>query len=379
MAKKIFTMALMLVLSVCFCLVLPHGAIAKDKPIKWKMSTAWVSSNDFINHDKYFVKLIHEMSNGRLQIKFHSGGEIVPATELLPTVQNNVLQAAGDWSGFWIGKNTAFNVLAGFPFAPSWFDYMAWIYSQGGLDVYNEVYGKYGVMYFPHCAMGPESGARGRPGSKKFNTVEDFRGAKIRMAGRLQGYILKELGAAPVNVTPAEIYQALERGLLDHAEYSMPHSDWSLSFQEVTNEWNVPGWHQTGFVVGVMINKKAYEALPKDLQAIVRYAAQATMCWSSGRGSVLSGVYTKKFLDKGAHVNVLNAASLDKIERIAYKGLLEEAKANPLYAKAAYLLYKTAQKSQPFRDIGEKPLARRQVKFPNMEELKKAAGVLVKK
>jgi len=378
MEKRIFTMALMLILAVCFCLALPNGAIAKDKPIKWKMSTAWSSSLDPIENDKYFVKLVHEMSNGRLQIKFHSGGEIVPATELMSAVQNNVLQLAGDWAGYWIGKDTAFNVLAGFPFAPSWMDYIAWIYSQGGLDVYNEIYGKYGIVYFPHAAMGPESGIYGRRGSKGFHTAEDFKGAKIRMAGRLQGYILKELGAAPINISPSEIYQSLERGLLDYAEWSMPQIDWTLSFHEVADQLNVPGWYQTGFVLGVMINKEAYEQLPKDLQAIVKYAAQATMSWSAGRSSVLCGVYTKKFLDKGMKVNVLDQASIDMIQRISYKGLLEEAQANPLYAKAAYLLFKTAQDSQPFREISEKILSQRKTTFPDLEPLKEAAGDLLK-
>ena len=378
MRKSLLISVLTIVLAAAFSLMCASVATAKDKPIKWKMSTPWPPGNDYFNVEKHFVDIIHEMAGARLEIKLYSGGEIVPAIELLPAVQNNVLQAAGDWPGFWIGKNTAFNVLAGFPMSPTWTDYMTWIYVRGGIDVFNEVYGQYGLYYFPHLTAQNESGVRGRPGTKKLKSLEDFKGIKIRMAGRLQGYILKKLGVAPMTITPSEIYQSLERGLLDYAEYAYPHVDWSIGLHEVTNQWNAPGWYQCGSVMGVMVNKQAYDALPKDLQAIVKYAAQATMLWSSCRSKLLSGVYANKFLDRGTEVNMLDEASLDQIQLWAYEGLLEEAKANPLYAKAAYLFFKTAQEARPYFELGELPLTKREAIYPDMEALKKAAGDLLK-
>ena len=378
MKKSLLISVLALVFTAALAFTCASVSTAKDKPIIWKMSTPWPTGNDYFNVDKHFVNVVHEMAGGRLQIKLHPGGEIVPMIELLPAVQNNVLQAASDWPGFWIGRNSAFNILAGFPMSPQWTDVMTWIYVDGGHEIFNEVYGQYGMYYFPFFTAQAEAGIRGRPGSKKLKSLEDFKGAKIRMAGRLQGYILKKLGAASVTITPDEIYQSLERGLVDYAEYAYPHVDWSIGLHEVTKEWNLPGWHQCESVMGVMMNKKAYDELPKDLQAVIKYAAQATMLWSSGRSRLLSGVYTDKFLERGTHVNILDDASLDQIQKWAYEAILEEAKANPLYAKAAYLLFKTAQKARPFESLGEMPIIKRKAIYPDMEALKKAAGPLLK-
>ena len=92
---------------------------AMGKTVRWKMGSCWSRGNALIQPDLHFVKTVNDMCQGQLKIKFHPVGEIVSAFELFGAVQDDVLQAGGDWAGYWVGKNTAFNVLSGFPMGPT--------------------------------------------------------------------------------------------------------------------------------------------------------------------------------------------------------------------------------------------------------------------
>ncbi len=357
-----------LILSVLILVSAYSSATART--LRWKMGTTWSRGNALIQPDLYFVKTVNEICDGEIKIKLHPVGEIVGAFELFNAVQDEVLQAGGDWSGYWAGKNSAFNVLSGFPMGPSSRYLASWIYQGGGFDIYNEVYGKFGLVYLPHGIASIESGVRG---NKKYLTLKDYKGSKIRMSGMIQGRILKDLGAVQTNLAGEELFQAMSKGIVDAAEYSVPVIDWTVGLQNVSTQWNAPGWHQPGSVVGVMINKKAWDKLPEKIRVKMKYAAQMTMTWSTTYFDYQSGIASQKFLDKGTNVNILDDKSLDEIEKLAQKHLMAEARKNPLFAKALYSLYKTVKKLEPYRNI-ERPIIKRSVKFINMKALAKAAG-----
>lgn len=337
------------------------GALAKT--IKWKMGSCWSTSNRLIDADRYFVETVNELANGELKIQFFTVGEIVPAFGLLDAVKDGTLQAGGDWAGYWAGKNTAFSTLAGFPMLPRQIDYITWIYEGGGLAMYNEIYGKYGCVYFPYFIESAESGVRS---NTRYSTLEDFKGSKIRMGGKLQSETLKKLGAVPVAIVGEEVYQALAKGMIDGAEYNLPQMDWDLGYQFVTKEQSTPAWQQPATVMGVVINKKAWDELPKHLQAIIKYSAMATVTRSIAHAAMGAGVAQQKFLDKGIRVTQLDKGALDKLEEISRANLLEEARINPLFAKSIHSLLQTIQLVSPYRDL-EIPLIGRPVVITDSE------------
>ncbi|RJR27624.1 MAG: ABC transporter substrate-binding protein [Desulfobacteraceae bacterium] len=338
---------------------------------RWKMGSCWSQGNALIQPDLHFVKTVNDLCQGELKIKFHPVGEIVSAFELFGAVQEDVLEAGGDWAGYWVGKNTAFNVLSGFPMGPTVREFTSWIYQGGGFEIYNEVYGKYGLVYLPYGAASVESGVRGK---KKYLELKDYKGSKIRMSGMIQGKILQDLGAVQTNLAGEELFDALDKKIVDGAEYSVPVIDWSVGLQNVATECNAPGWQQPGGVTGVMINKKEWDKLPKGVQDKLKYAAQVTMMWSVTYFDYQSGIAAQKFLDKGTNVHILDDKSLDKIEELSLGHLMEEAKKNPLFAKALYSLYQTVGELAPYRDI-ERPVIKRAIKSPDMKALAGAAGI----
>lgn len=330
--KKILTSKSCFKIVAFLIVVVFYSAPAKAETINWRMSTVWPPSIPFIEADRKFVQIVNQISAGRLKIKLFTAGEIVPPYQLFDAVSDGVVQGGFDWSGYWAGKNTAFALLGAFPMLLTAVDYQLWIYEGGGAQLFNEVYGKFGMVYFPHGCVFAESGIRG---NKPITKLADYKGLKLRMSGRPQGEILKRLGASQVMLSGGEVYQALEKGTIDGAEFSVPSLDWPMGFAEVTKYWCSPGWHQPGSPIGIMINKKAWEKLPEDLKAVIEYAAMATYTWSTALLEYRNAEATKKLLEKGIKITRLSEKDLSRIQEISMEVLEKLSKENPLFAKVA--------------------------------------------
>jgi TRAP-type mannitol/chloroaromatic compound transport system substrate-binding protein len=110
---------------------------------------------------------------------------------------------------------------------------------------------------------------------KRINTLADYRGLKMRIAG-LGGQVIAKAGGTAVLTPAAEIYPALERGVIDAAEWVGPHDDLKLGLHKAARYYYYPGWHEPGTVSEFGFNRKAYDALPADLKQILDLAAAAT-------------------------------------------------------------------------------------------------------
>lgn len=339
MKKKSIVICLAVIMAMVFS---ANVVIAKEKKqIKWKMTTCWKPIYLLIEADKYFVNLVNEMSAGELKIEFYEGGTLVPTKQVFDAVKGGLVQISGDFAGYWAGKDTAFNLLGSYPMGLNAINYVNWIYQAGGLELFQEVYGKYGVIYFPHAVTTQESGPRG---TKAIKSLDDYKGLKIRMSGKVQGNILKELSAAQVKISSSEVYQAMQKGVIDAAESSSPFLDWALKYGEITTFSSHPGWHQPGGTLGLIINKKAWESLPKHLQAIIRVAAQATVTWWMSYQDYTSSTGTELFEEKGIKEYHLSDEDLTKLAELSNKYTYEMCAENPLFAKVAYSQFKYMHK-----------------------------------
>lgn len=340
---------------------------AAGKAIEWKMTTTWTPDVLAIESDRNFVKLVNNLARGELKIKFFDGGSLVPPFEVFDSVSKGTIQAGADCGVYWAGKNSAFDLLGSCPMGLTAIDYMVWINQGGGFELYQEVYGKFGMVYLPH-GVNLESGIRG---NKPINTLDDFKGLKIRMSGRIQGKILKDLGAAQVALAGGELYQALERGVIDATEYSNPAVDWGLGLQEVTKYWATPPWHQPAVLYGVMINKKAWDDLSDHLKTLLRTSAMANFANSFSFLNYKDIEATQKFLDKGVKITRLKDEDLAKIQELMYKHTLETCKENPLFAKVAYSQFKFLKELSQWRKIASPFMyGRNPASQPDLEAIK---------
>jgi len=322
---------------------------ADAAPARWRFQSIWVPSITLWKGDKYWVDLMNVMAAGDLDIKWFAGGTLVTRSdEMFDAVAKGTIDAGTDWPSYWEGKNTAFGLITSTPVWLTPGDYMIWFWQAGGLELAQELYSKYGIVWFPHSVTGPESGQRS---NKPIKTSDDYKGVKMRQCGRVQAKILQDLGGAAIFMPGAEIYLALSRGTIDAAEFSVPGVDWSMGFQEVTKYWVLPGWHQPGPVSGVMINKAAWDKASDRVKFLAKEAAMASMMWAWTFYELNAADFTQKFKEKGIQTNILDQDAINKITDIAYKYLIEDAEANPDHAKIAFSQAKYLKDFAEWRSI----------------------------
>jgi len=221
-----------------------------------------------------FVQIIEEMTDGRLVIKLSPGGAIVPSKEVLEAVSSGILDIGFTWAGWWIGKFPA-SVLFGnsFPNGLQMREMLSWIYHGGGLELWNEMYQGHNLVVLPPYGMlGSENFAWSR---KPIDSLADFKGLKFRTVG-IWGKALERLGARVVSLPGGEVYPALERGVIDAAEFATPAIDRKLGFQEICKYLKVGGIHEPCAPLETLVNANSWAELPEDLRQKVRTALQVS-------------------------------------------------------------------------------------------------------
>ncbi|MQM39740.1 Lactate-binding periplasmic protein [wastewater metagenome] len=315
---------------------------------EWTMTTTWPSSIELIEIDKHWVELANKLTDEELHIRFHPGGELMPGTQVFDAASAGNIEAAGDWVGYWAGRSPAFAPLASQPMLFNATDYMNWIQEWGGFELYQEVYGQFGLVYLPYGITNNESGFHT---NKPIRSLADFKGLRLRLSGRDQGRVLERLGGQQVSLAGGEIYQALERGVVDGAEFSVPGVDFEAGFQEVTDYWATPGWHQSASVFGVMINKDAWDALPKETRETLKAAAEATMAWSLSWSERRSTEGTRAFKEAGVEITRLPDEDLKKLQQIANDVIVKSSCEDPLTAKVYYSQISYLKDYAAWRDV----------------------------
>jgi len=259
-ARKLITVLVILVIAVSF-------ATAQTK-IVWKSSGHGPASDPSqIFHDEV-CKAITKATGGRLEIKPFVGGSIVPAYKELDAVNDNVLQMAYTCPMYNLDKWPAAGLISSRPGAlpgevlRSWFDY------AGGADLMNKMMAGYNVFTFPG-ALSPLPEEVFFHSKVKITKVSDLKGLRVRCMGD-GGEVMKKLGASVVIINGGDLYESMQRNVIDAFEYSTIASNWNMHFNEVAkyvilSPVRAPSDPQVFF-----INKSAWEKLPEDLQVIVQ-------------------------------------------------------------------------------------------------------------
>ena len=293
---------------------------SEDK-VRWKMVMPWSKGLLFYDMAQHFADTVKLASGGRLDIKVFSAGELVGAMETFDAVSKGSAQVGHDWPGYWKGKNEAFVAFASVPFGLDAEGYNIWLYERGGLDMMQELYGRYNIYALPGGNGGQEMGLFS---NKKASSMKDFKGMRVRTPGWYMD-IMTKLGASVSPLPGGEVYLALERGVIDAAEFSAPAINYPMGFDDITKYVIEPGVHQPSVQCGLLFNMDAWNALPDDLKWIVKTAAKETQLWSNAWIENLNIEAINKFRENVEFV------TMDKETRIEFakitKAHLEELKA----------------------------------------------------
>jgi TRAP-type mannitol/chloroaromatic compound transport system substrate-binding protein len=273
-----------------------------------------------------------------------------------------------EWATYWAGKNSAFDPLGSITLVFSQHDTINWYFHAGGREIFNYMYGKYNLIYFPTAATPVTSGIRSR---MPIRGLADLKGKKIRIPGKVAGYIMQKAGAVQVMVAPGEIAQALATGALDGSAFNTPVTDLSIGLDEVT-KYNIgPGWNMPSGIEGMIINKDAWNTLPPDLKKIIEIAANDSFLYMSTQMEWESVMALRKFQEKGTQVRKFSERDLAQIEEWAWEIIVAEAQKNPDYDKVVTSIFQYMKDFSQLRDY-EVPYSqgRNPLKWPKLPNLK---------
>jgi TRAP-type mannitol/chloroaromatic compound transport system substrate-binding protein len=327
-------------------------APGQARPVVWKVGASWPSSDPaFSLNLKPLAERVEKLSGGRLKWELYPAGAVVPAFEVLDATHRGVIDAAHTCSYYWVGKHKAAHLFTGAPGGPfglDLWDFYGWIHHGGGWELQQEFYQqvlKLDIVAFPVITSSPQAMGWFR---KPFKSVDDLKGLKYRVPGVI-AELYREFGMSPVILPGGEILPALERGVIDAAEWAFPLADVIIGFQNVLKYYYVPGMHETNTTCELEINKKKWDALSPDLQGIVRAAVDQTYIDFWARITKENSVLLREFKEK-YKVNVVQTPpEVQKSILKAWDRLAEKEAKDPFFRKVYESMRAYASNVVPYR------------------------------
>jgi TRAP-type mannitol/chloroaromatic compound transport system substrate-binding protein len=308
------------------------NVIAQPK-VQWRLSTAWTPVLDILQGNAQRLgQIVEEMSGGRFRIEVVPGGQIMGPFECFDAVSKGTIEAYMGSPQYWSSKDPAIEWFATIPFGMNPEGMAAWFYQGDGLKLMEEAYGAFNIVPRPAMANSPQMSGWFR---KKISTTSDFRGLKMRIVS-LGGKVYAKAGATTVLTPGSEIYAALERGVIDTAEWIGPHYDMLINLHQTARYYYYPGWHEPGTTLDFGFNKKAYEALPVDLRRMLDHAAAAVQVYGLAEHNTKNAIALHRlrteFKDK-VEVLPFPGPVLRDLRKLAAEVLREESERTPMTRK----------------------------------------------
>jgi TRAP-type mannitol/chloroaromatic compound transport system substrate-binding protein len=257
--------------------------VSRAQTTSLRFQSTWPTKDIFHEYALDFAKKVNDMAGGRLKIEVLPSGAVVPAFQLLEAVNKGTLDGGHGVVAYHYGKQAALALWGSGPaFGMDPNMVLAWHYYGGGKALLEEIYKSINMDVVSYL-YGPMPTQPLGWFKKPVAKVEDMKGLKFRTVG-LSVDIFTALGTAVNPLAGSEIVPALDRGLIDAAEFNNASSDRALGFQDVAKNCMLQSFHQSGEQFEVLFNKSKYNALSQELKSIVDYAVQAAsadMSWKA--------------------------------------------------------------------------------------------------
>jgi TRAP-type mannitol/chloroaromatic compound transport system substrate-binding protein len=301
--------------------------------LTWQMATSWPPSLDTIfGSAQIFADRVAALTGGKFKIIPRSAGEVAPALEVLNVVSQGAVPCGHTASYYYIGRSPALAFGTTVPFGLTAQQQNAWLYEGGGLQKLQEIYAsKFNVIQFPAGNTGTQMGGWFR---REVSTLNDLKGLKMRIPG-LGGQVMAKLGVTVQTIPGGEIFQALQTGAIDAAEWVGPYDDEKLGLNQVARFYYYPGWWEPGATLEAQFNLNEWNKLPPQYQEVIKtatYEANATML---ARYEARNNEVLQRLLAGGTQVRPYSPEILAAAEDAAF-ALYDEFAAKDSDFKAVY-------------------------------------------
>lgn len=241
--------------------VAPHDEGNSSKPVskrKLTMTSTWPKgSSGLWTNANYISEKVDELTDGELELQLFAAGELVPAFEAFDAVADGSIDCYHGAEAYWTSKSKAFPFFTTVPGGMTSVELTAWINHGGGQDLWDQLSAKYNIKPFLAGNTGHQMGGWF---TKKIESLDDFKGLKIRIPG-LGADLVRELGASPASISGTEVFTALQTGVIDATEWVGPWADMSMGFQQVAPYYYGPGFHEPGAGLSFGMNLDTWNSL----------------------------------------------------------------------------------------------------------------------
>ena len=239
---------------------------------RFRMVTTWPKDFPGLGQmPNRFASALSEMTSGAMEVKVYAAGELVGAMESFDATASGAADMYHGAEYYWQGKSKGFSFFTSVPMGMTAAEIMGWIDHGGGQKLWDDLSADFNIKPFQAGNTGHQTGGWFK---KKINSLEDFKGLKMRMPG-LGGEVIRRLGGAAVHLSGGEIYQALQSGSIDATEWVGPWNDYAFGFYREAPYYYAPGFHEPGASLAVGINLDVWNTLSTSEQSIIKYACKS--------------------------------------------------------------------------------------------------------
>ncbi len=309
------------------------SALAQNKKVRWKLHSAWGSSVPHLGTSAIrYSENINRLSGGRFTLKFFEPGALVPANEGFDAVSKGSLETAWTTAGYDVGKYPALAFFTAVPFGPSMGEYFAWKKFGGGDEMQKEIYAQHNIVQMDCFAIGPETSGWFK---NEISDLEQLRGMKMRFFG-LGARVMQKIGVSTQLLAGGDIFPALEKGVIDATEFSMPAMDIKYGFYQIAKFNYFPGWHQQVSVSQLLVNKEKWDSLSDNYKAMLEIGCGESI---HNTYAETEAVNPKAMVEMGEKFGVKTRRWTDDqiavFEKAWNEVLAEDSAKDPLFKKVA--------------------------------------------
>jgi TRAP-type mannitol/chloroaromatic compound transport system substrate-binding protein len=329
----------------------PSEAAAQQN-VRWQVPMAFASTLTALGDTMPWVsEQLARASGGRIQLQVAEPGTVIPALSIFENVSNGNVDAGYSWMGYEWGQVPATALFGAVPFGLEPAEFSAWMYFHGGQEMLDELMAGYNVKAIFCGSISPEAAGWFRT---PIDNVADLDGLKFRAAG-VGGEIMAELGMSVTMLPGGELYQALETGVLDATEFSLPTVDQQLGFYQVAKYYLLPGWHQPSTNQYLYINLEAWNDLDEPTQGMIELACTAGVAYAIAKAEALQGEALSYFEEQGVELVTLSDELLNAFQDATDTVMARRSEQDEMFGRVYASMRAFQEELNPWRRLGYLP------------------------
>ena len=311
----------------------PFSNLQALERVRWKLQIGFAGVEQ---PAKRLIEQIKSISEGKIKLRLYKVNTLVPGMELHSAVGSGQLDAGFTNPGYFANKIPAVIFFGGVPFGPRLVEHNAWMQHGGGQRLKDRIYDEQGLVSLQCGLVPPESGGWF---NKPYVRIEELKGTKMRIWG-FGGKVLKKFGVVPKELGAMDIVPALEKGVIDAAEFSTPHWDYFVGIHKVFKYNYYPGWIQPIVIPELIVNKLKWDELSDASRLIIRTSCDSLLLWMMVMIDSEQPQAMRKIKQKGVEFVTWRDSELNKLRKAWHEVAEEESAKDPLFAEV-YKSYKS--------------------------------------